>query len=383
MSRVSTKQAIQTMQKIMDSESARQKSESRAAGAPAVSAPRKIVATACAAALAFSLVGCGAGAGGSAETAGANGASSAAGAVSATTSTGNAAATAHRVTVGTLATEDILPFWVAADEGLFADANLDASIVIFQSATELIAAVTAGDVDYAMTDPMVAASIYAGGTDISIQWVTLGATAAQGRFGIMTANPNIKTLQDLAGKEIGVGSNTILEYVMDTLMENAGIAEADIKTSELQKLPVRYQAMASGRVEAAALPASLLALGEANGFTVVADDTAGENISQSVMVARADALAAKDGVETLAALKSVWNKAAAEINANPESYRALLAENANLADDVAATYPVSDYPTCQLPTQQQVDDVLSWMKRKGYLTANLAYNAADGTFSIE
>ena len=245
---------------------------------------KKAATVTCAAALALSLIGCGAGTGTNSANASGSGTSNGNNAAaSASTNAAQSNSAAYRATIGTLATEDILPFWVAADEGLFAEAGIDASIVTFQSATELIAAVTAGDVDYAMTDPMVAASIYAGGTDISIQWVTLGTTADQGRFGIITSNPDIKTLQDLAGKEIGVGSNTILEYVLDTLMDNAGIAEADIKTSELQKLPVRYQAMASGSVDAAALPASLLALGEANGFAVVADDTAGENISQSVI----------------------------------------------------------------------------------------------------
>ena len=336
----------------------------------------------CAAFLTLGLAGCSTGA-----SADGNGASSAQGVsgnnTQGTPSSSSSASTAasSKATIGTLATEDILPMWVAADQGFFAKAGLDASIVTFQSATELIAAVTAGDVDYAMTDPMVAASIYASGTDVAIEWVTLGTTAAQGRFGIMTADPDIKTLADLADKKIGVGSNTILEYVMDTLMEQAGVADADIETAELQKLPVRYQAMASGQVAAAALPASLLALGEANGFTVVADDTTGDNISQSVMIARTDALSAAGGADTLAALKSVWNEAASQINADPSAYRALLAKNANLSDDIAETYQISEYPACQLPTQEQVDNVLSWMKKKGYLTLDLAYNAADGTFS--
>lgn len=323
-------------------------------------------AAAIAAAMTVSLVGCG----------GSNGAASGSG-------TGGSAAKGEPVVIGTLATEDILPMWVAADEGLFAEAGVDATVTTFQSATELIAAVTAGDVDYAMTDPMVAASIDASGTDVDIEWVTLGTTAEQGRFGIMTADPSIKSLEDLAGREIGVGSNTILEYVMDTLMEDAGVDEKDIKTSELQKLPVRYQAMASGQVAAAALPASLLALGEANGFTVVADDTTGDNISQSVMIARDDAVSADGGADTLAALKSVWDKAAEEINANPDDYRALLAKNANLSDDIASTYKVSEYPACQLPTQEQVDNVLDWMKEKGYLTKDLSYDAATGEFSEE
>lgn len=286
---------------------------------------------------------------------------------------------AAKVKIGTLATEDILPMWVAESEGIFAECGVDASVEVFQSATELIAAVTSGSVDYAMTDPMVTASMYASGTDVQVKWITLGATAEQGRFGIMTSSGNITSLSDLAGVPIGVGSNTILEYVMDTLMENAGVPADSIAKEELQKLPVRYQAMSSGQVKAAALPGSLLALGEANGYRVVADDTTGENISQSIMIVRSDYLKANAGVEE--ALEKAWDKAVAKINANPENYRELLVKKASLPDAIAATYKISEYPSCQLPTQEMIDRVLTWMDGKGYLSTKVAYDAATGTFS--
>ena len=286
------------------------------------------------------------------------------------------ASAAPKIVVGTLATEDILPCWVAQEEGLFANENLNAEIAVFQSASELIAAVSSGSVDFAMTDPMVTASLYASGADVQIRWVTLGADASQGRFGIMTADPDIKSLTDLAGVPVGVGSNTILEYVMDTLFERAGVAADQVKTEELQKLPVRYQAMAAGTVKAAALPASLLALGEASGFTVVADDTTGGNISQSVMISCKNAIS----TDTVNAFARAWDAAVARINANPDSYRALLAQKASLPESIAQTYAVSSYPAVELAEQHMIDAVLTWMANKGYLATSISYDAATGCF---
>ena len=291
-------------------------------------------------------------------------------------SNAGAASTATKIIVGTLATEDILPCWVAQEEDLFANENLDAEIAVFQSASELIAAVSSGSVDFAMTDPMVTASLYASGADVQIRWVTLGADASQGRFGIMTADPDIKSLTDLAGVPVGVGSNTILEYVMDTLFERAGVAADQVKTEELQKLPVRYQAMAAGTVKAAALPASLLALGEASGFTVVADDTTGDNVSQSVMISCKNAIS----TDTVNAFARTWDAVAAHINANPDSYRALLAQKASLPESIAQTYAVSSYPAAKLPEQHMIDAVLTWMANKGYLAPSISYDAATGCF---
>lgn len=287
------------------------------------------------------------------------------------------------ITVGTLATEDILPLWVAQEQGWFDTFDLPVEIVQFQSATELIAGVGSGEADLAMTDIMVAASMFASGIDVQMEWVTLGAEPSQGRFGIMVGpDSDVESLQQLAGVPIGVGSNTILEYVMDSLMQEAGVPADQVVVEELQKLPVRYQAMVSGEVAAAALPASLLALGEASGCRTIADDTTGENLSQSVMIARSDFLADPAGAEAVETLKKVWNEAVTGINEDPEAYRAVLVQNANLSEAVAETYPVSDYPVCQLPTAAMVDPVLQWMQQKGYLTQPLTYNAQTGEFAV-
>ena len=284
------------------------------------------------------------------------------------------------VVVGTLPTEDILPLWLVERDGIgLENSDVSVSVVEFQSATELIAGVGSGEVDMAMTDIMVAASMFAGGIDVKMEWVTLGTTPDQGRFGIMVGpNSDVKTLQDLAGVPIGVGTNTILEYVMDCLMEDAGVPADQVVVEELQKLPVRYQAMVSDDVAAAALPGSLLALGEASGCHLVADDSQGRNLSSSVMAVRTDfAEKSPDLVKTVA---SAWDAAVAKINANPEEYRELLVKSANLSDVVAGTYPISTYPTAQLPTSDMVEPVLTWMRGKGYLTAALSYDETTGAF---
>lgn len=282
--------------------------------------------------------------------------------------------------VGTLPTEDILPLWLVERDGVGLEkSDASVSVVEFQSATELIAGVGSGDVDMAMTDIMVAASMFAGGIDVKMEWVTLGTTPDQGRFGIMVGpNSDVKSLQDLAGVPIGVGTNTILEYVMDCLMEDAGVPADQVVVEELQKLPVRYQAMVSGDVAAAALPGSLLALGEASGCHLVADDSSGRNLSSSVMVVRSEY--AEKYPDVVKAVADAWDVAVAKINANPEEYRELLVKSANLSDVVAGTYPISVYPTVQLPTSDMVDPVLEWMRGKGYLTAPLSYDETTGAF---
>lgn len=286
------------------------------------------------------------------------------------------------IKIGTLPTEDILPLWVAEEQGWFSTFDLDVEVVVFSSATELIAAVGAGEVDLAMTDIMVAASMFASGIAVQMEWVTLGATPDQGRFGIMVGPESAVTeLAQLADVPIAVGTNTILEYVMDQLMAQAGVPASQVVVEEIQKLPVRYQAMLSGEVAAAVLPASLLALGEAQGCTVVADDTTGANLSQSVMIARSEYLTSPNAAEAVDTLKTLWNETVTSINEDGQAFREVLVENANLSEEVAETYPISDYPVCELPSADMVDPVLAWMEEKGYLTTPLTYDEADGKFA--
>lgn len=289
----------------------------------------------------------------------------------------------QEIVIGTMATEDILPLWVAEQEGIFANLGLEqVTIQTFQSAQELSTALVAGAIDMAMTDIMVSATLTAAGTPVELEWVTLGATASQGRFGIMTSpESGITSLKDLTDVPIGVGSCTVPEYVMDKLMESAGVSSEHIVGEEIKKVPVRYEMMTSNQVAAAALPASLLALGEAQGMICLADDTKGENLSQSVMIMNEELAESLEGEELLEVITEAWNTAVERINSKPEDYRSLLVEKAQLPDSIKDSYPVSEYPLVQMPTASMVEPVLEWMHEKGYLKTPLTYNETTGRFA--
>ena len=95
----------------------------------------------------------------------------------------NAPADAGKVRIGTMPTEDSLPLWVAEADGLFVDQGVEVEITTFDSAPALSAAITAGQVDMAMTDVMRAVKLTESGTPVVLEWITLGETATEGRDG--------------------------------------------------------------------------------------------------------------------------------------------------------------------------------------------------------
>ena len=269
--------------------------------------------------------------------------------------------------VGTLQTDDLLPLWVAEQQGLLTAAGLDVTIQTFQSAQEQIAAVTAGQIDAIMTDMVVGAQLTAAGTIMQFVTVMQGAPAGV----VAGANTGITTAADLAGVETGCASPTILEYIYDRALKEAGVSDDQIKTTEIKKLPVRLQMLAAGQIKAAVLPWTLFQLSIAQGAVPVVGLEQSGPYTSTVLAFRHTWLDQAGSSAAVTKLLGAWDQAVATINANPDAQRALLADKANLPSPLDTTYPVRHYPNSGTPSTQQVSDVLNWMTAKGYLTTTL------------
>ena len=277
---------------------------------------------------------------------------------------GEASATLSPVRIGALPNEDSLPLWVAEKQGLFKKAGLAVTITTFPSAAERDAALTAGSIDAESADIIAAALLAGHGFPVRIATIQLGATPAEGRFGIVASpKSGLTSLADLAKKgQLAQSSGTLAGYVADKLLAQAGIDPAKVKRVEVKKLPVRYDLVKTGGVPAAVLPEPLLSLAQKDGLKLLADDTKGANISQTVLLFSQKYLDGSGASASANALLNVWNEAVAAINADPNSFRALLVDKARLPKPIADSYQISHYPTAQQPTAQQIDEVLAWMR---------------------
>jgi NitT/TauT family transport system substrate-binding protein len=270
-----------------------------------------------------------------------------------------------KIRLGNLPTEDILPLWVAQQKGLIAGAGITLEIVPFQSAQERDAAFTAGAIDGFMGDIVAVGELQNAGFKNRIATVCLGATPAEGRFGIVSApGSGVTSLKQLANVPVGTSSGTVQEYVLDGLMAEAGVPAAKVKKEEVKKVPERFQLLMNSQLKAAALPEPFLSLAVKQGAHLVAADTKGKNLSQTVLAFSDVFLAKAEGAEAVERLLEAWDKGAALVNASPNAYRALLVEKARLPKPVASSYKINAYPLHKLPTEAEVNAVLSWMGQK-------------------
>jgi len=274
------------------------------------------------------------------------------------------------ILIGTLQTDDILPLWAAVADGSAAAAGLDLQIQTFASAQEQTAAVTAGQVDAIMTDMVVPVLLSASGTPMRSVTRLQGAPA-----GIVVApGSGITDLAGLAGVPTGCSSPTIMEYIYDKALTDAGVAADQIKTEEIKNLSVRLQMLGSGSIKAAVLPWTLYSLAVAQGnIPLLGVDQAGP-YSSTVLAFRDQWLTSQPGVASVMdALDRVWDAEVAKINAAPDDYRALLAAQAKLPSPLDTTYAVRQYPTHATPDQAQFEAVVNWMVAKGYVASPIPY----------
>lgn len=295
--------------------------------------------------------------------------------------TGTPAPAAIPVKIGTLATEDSLPLWVAEKMGYYSIEGIPkVEIVPFQSAQERDVALASGAIDGFMGDLIAAGNLSASGKGVKVATIMLGADQSQGRFGIVVPPQSTVTdLKALAGVPVGTSSATIQEYVLDGLMDEVGVAADQVKVEEVKKVPVRFELLMAGKLKAAALPEPFLTLAETGGAKIVGDDTkAAKNLSQTVLLFSDEYLAKSGGRTTVDGVLKAWDIAVNDINKNPENYRELLVEKARLPKPLATTYKVQTYPTTVEPSQADVEAVFTWMKAKGYLKTDVAYDQIVG-----
>ncbi len=285
---------------------------------------------------------------------------------------GQAGKAPAKLKIGSLTNEENLPILVAQEKGYFAAENLEVELVPMQSPVELQSAFQSGGLDGMMTDIMIALMLKGAGEDLRITSIALGSTPQEGRFAIVAApNRDIQTVQDLKGKSIGISDNSIIEYVTDGILAQAGMSPSDVEKTTVAKIPVRVEMLLNNQIDAITVPDPHISNAVARGAKVVADDTTGENLSQSVYVMTQQAL--NDKTDAIAGFYQGYAKAAEDINADPDQFRGLLVNNCNIPEQIAENYQVQHYAAPQLPAEKDVNNVITWLKAKSLLKSDLKY----------
>ncbi|MCK4476467.1 MAG: ABC transporter substrate-binding protein [Methanophagales archaeon] len=274
----------------------------------------------------------------------------------------------NKIKVGVMPDEATLPYYVAEKEGIFTNYGLDVEVVPFLSAMERDSALMAGEIDAGENDPVGVILLQNAGYDARVVGLELQETAEKMRFAIVASpSSNINSIEDLEGKKIAISSNTIIEYLTDTLL---GDVHAD--KVEVKKVPIRMQMLLDNEVDAATLPEPLASYAIFKGAKlIISDDMLTRSVSQTVIVFSADFI--KENPESVDKFLDAYGEAVERINSDPESYRALLVEKIRIPEEIAGSYKMATYLQPQPYPREKFEEVLNWMQNEDLVQRDISY----------
>jgi NitT/TauT family transport system substrate-binding protein len=169
---------------------------------------------------------------------------------------------------------------------------------------------------------------------------------------------HMSTPMDLEGIEIGIAQNTVIEYLTDRMLENAGLTPNQIAGQEISAIPVRFELLINGEIPAATLPDPLASGAIAAGAIEIVDDTSVPELSQSILAFSVHALEAKP--EAVRRFLHAWETAVVELNTNPEDYRDILVKEGRVPESIQGTFLMPPFPESSVPSLEQLADVVQW-----------------------
>jgi NitT/TauT family transport system substrate-binding protein len=267
---------------------------------------------------------------------------------------------------------DSLPFFVAEANGYFIEEGVVVEAVPVGSALERDQLMQSGEIDGMLNEMHSTAIFNREGTRLQVVMTSRKAYPDAPLFRVLAApRSNITIPSDLAGVPIGISENTIIEYVTDRLLEAEGLSSDDIVGQSVPAIPERFQLLMQGQILAATLPDPLAQSAIEQGAIPIVDDSAYPEYAVSVLTFNLEAIQGKP--EALRGFLRAWDRAAADINADPEAYRALLLERVSIPPNVQETYAIPPFPRAEVPSAEQWDDVMQWLIDKGLIEQPLAY----------
>lgn len=278
----------------------------------------------------------------------------------------------NKLRMALLPIPDVLPVYVAIEQGYFKDSGIEVEALTVGSPIERDQLMQAGRVDGMINEISGAASFNRDQSRVKIVSIARSPIDNSPLFRVLAApQSGIKNVKELAGIGIGVSRNTIIEYISTRLLTADGVAPKDVVFQSVPVLPERFQLLLSGQLKAATLPDPLASAAIKAGAVDVINDTKLSQLSASVISFSNEAVTKKG--EAVNKFMQAWDKAAAELNSAPEKYKPVMLKYIKVPKIIHEDFSIPPFPRKALPSKEQWDDVMLWMVDKKLVKESLQY----------
>ena len=279
----------------------------------------------------------------------------------------------RRLRLALLPIPSVLPIFVAEENGYFKEFGITVETLPVGSALERDQLMQAGQIDGMINEISGAAIFNREKSQVKIVSIARSPIGTRPIFRILGApGSKFSNTKDLTGVPIGISKNTVIEYITHRLMKAGGVETDKIMYKSVPVLPERLQLLLSGQIKAATLPDPLAASAIQAGAIEIVNDTVLASVSASVISFSSAAITGK--TEAVKQFMVGWDRAVADLNADPAKYQKLMLKKIRVPKNVHTIFSIPPYPRKAVPSRKQWDDVMTWMVEKKLLSTPLAYD---------
>ena len=282
-----------------------------------------------------------------------------------------AAAEPTKLRIGDLPLIDMLPVYVAEQEGLFPD-NLEVELVPFSSALERDTAYTSKQVDGVLNDFVSATALNREQDFTRNVRVILRSTQELSLFALLASkDSDIEKIEDVKGKQIAISPNTIIEYVLDRMLGTVGLGHDDVEKIAVPSIPLRLEMLNQSKVTAAVLPEPLVSLSITVGGARLIRDDAETQFGASLLSFRSDVIANQE--DTVRGFMDGFEAGVNRINSNPGNYQDLMEARGRIPPPLFGKFSVPQFPAAAVVPREEFEAVGEWAVERGLLQEAIPY----------
>jgi len=275
------------------------------------------------------------------------------------------------IRVGILPIVEALPFLIIQEKGLFDPPGFKMEIVPFASALERDSAIQSGRVQAAILDILGLTLFKSKGVPFTIVTDMMAPSSKRDLYTLLASpGSKVQTLRQLRGRTVAFSSHTMTEYVLDGILSREKLKSTDVDKVEVKRIPLRFQMVLEGKVDAAILPEPLGSLALKEGARRIAGDF-GLRGTQTVLTFQESFI--REHPEAFILFGNAYQRAIRAFQEDPPRWRDLLVKKGGLPPAVKDMSILASFSDIRLPTPEDIGSIQSWMRGKGMDAPTVQY----------
>lgn len=276
---------------------------------------------------------------------------------------------AKTIVIGIMPDVESIPFIIAEKNGYFTEEGVSVKIEAFKSAKDRDAALQSGQLDGVISDMLAVVFANEGGINLKM------VAKDDGNIQLIAGQDSgISKIQDIKGRQVGLSTNTIMEYTVDRMLESAQISPDEIKKNAIPPLNTRLLMLQEKKIDAAILPEPLSTLAVMKNGARVLNSTDQMASKAGVIAFRASTL--QDNREQVKVILRAYNKAVEYLQKEPVgNYIDFVIEKQSFPKEVRDIIKLPQYTKAEPPSEKTFADVLRWLKDKNLIKGTYEYKS--------